>query len=206
MYIFFYCPVIVLSLFFFFLMIRRPPRSTLFPYTTLFRSIRSGGGHHPRGDRSVRRLRAAELHHGMGESRGQDRRAPPSLPRDRLERHRAGRRHAARVAAHLRRAVPPRGGPHPPGRRDPPQLPVRDLPLHSGLDPRTLHRARGPTYPSAGRSGPAGDLRTLRRRRLGRRGGAGPPRPRRGGGPQLRGTPSAAVGPAGAGGGGGPRG
>src|SRR3712207_7139758 len=24
-------------------MIRRPPRSTLFPYTTLFRSIRSGG-------------------------------------------------------------------------------------------------------------------------------------------------------------------
>src|SRR6201999_4627998 len=27
-----------LSLFFFFLMIRRPPRSTLFPYTTLFRS------------------------------------------------------------------------------------------------------------------------------------------------------------------------
>src|SRR5438132_7606427 len=27
------------SLFFFFLIIRRPPRSTLFPYTTLFRSI-----------------------------------------------------------------------------------------------------------------------------------------------------------------------
>src|SRR6266571_6553782 len=27
-----------LSFFFFFLMIRRPPRSTLFPYTTLFRS------------------------------------------------------------------------------------------------------------------------------------------------------------------------
>src|ERR1035438_10819916 len=30
------CP----SFFFFFLMIRRPPRSTLFPYTTLFRSVR----------------------------------------------------------------------------------------------------------------------------------------------------------------------
>src|SRR6202046_5823912 len=30
------------SCFFFFLMIRRPPRSTLFPYTTLFRSR---GGH-----------------------------------------------------------------------------------------------------------------------------------------------------------------
>src|SRR2546426_8332571 len=28
-------------LFFFFLMIRRPPRSTLFPYTTLFRSLKS---------------------------------------------------------------------------------------------------------------------------------------------------------------------
>src|SRR5687767_15934773 len=28
----------MLSCFFFFLMIRRPPRSTLFPYTTLFRS------------------------------------------------------------------------------------------------------------------------------------------------------------------------
>src|SRR3989337_2764935 len=33
------CPLLVfwLVLFFFFLMIRRPPRSTLFPYTTLFR-------------------------------------------------------------------------------------------------------------------------------------------------------------------------
>src|SRR5258707_3404336 len=29
------------TVFFFFLMIRRPPRSTLFPYTTLFRSARS---------------------------------------------------------------------------------------------------------------------------------------------------------------------
>src|SRR3989442_14535212 len=30
---------------FFFLMIRRPPRSTLFPYTTLFRSLISGHLH-----------------------------------------------------------------------------------------------------------------------------------------------------------------
>src|SRR5699024_12651549 len=30
----------ILFLFFFFLMIRRPPRSTLFPYTTLFRSVK----------------------------------------------------------------------------------------------------------------------------------------------------------------------
>src|SRR2546430_14307634 len=32
------------SSFFFFLMIRRPPRSTLFPYTTLFRSPFARGG------------------------------------------------------------------------------------------------------------------------------------------------------------------
>src|SRR5688572_31725446 len=32
---------------FFFLMIRRPPRSTLFPYTTLFRSTLPGVGHFP---------------------------------------------------------------------------------------------------------------------------------------------------------------
>src|SRR5438270_6148026 len=31
------------SCLFFFLMIRPPPRSTLFPYTTLFRSLASGG-------------------------------------------------------------------------------------------------------------------------------------------------------------------
>src|SRR5256885_6976963 len=32
-------------IFFFFLMIRRPPRSTLFPYTTLFRSLVAGRTH-----------------------------------------------------------------------------------------------------------------------------------------------------------------
>src|SRR6266571_3377894 len=40
--------ILVALVFFFFLMIRRPPRSTLFPYTTLFRSIvgvRFTGGH-----------------------------------------------------------------------------------------------------------------------------------------------------------------
>src|SRR2546422_8538355 len=61
------------TFFFFFLMIRRPPRSTLFPYTTLFRSRhalqhpvsvpRGGPGVVPRrgpdrrGDRVVRRPR-----------------------------------------------------------------------------------------------------------------------------------------------------
>src|SRR5262245_65580975 len=44
---FFYVVYIVLLSFlymFFFLMIRRPPRSTLFPYTTLFRSSRRTSG------------------------------------------------------------------------------------------------------------------------------------------------------------------
>src|SRR5256885_6300903 len=38
-----------LFFFFFFLMIRRPPRSTLFPYTTLFRSRAPGIGLDPVG-------------------------------------------------------------------------------------------------------------------------------------------------------------
>src|SRR5256884_4066103 len=37
--VFFNARTVLGSLFFFFLMIRRPPRSTLFPYTTLFRSM-----------------------------------------------------------------------------------------------------------------------------------------------------------------------
>src|SRR5258708_27291506 len=39
----FFLFLLFVFLFFFFLMIRRPPRSTLFPYTTLFRSRRSRG-------------------------------------------------------------------------------------------------------------------------------------------------------------------
>src|SRR2546430_10818460 len=65
---------------FFFLMIRRPPRSTLFPYTTLFRSLRpphrighgarrrlAGGAHadreaHLAGRRDALRHRRSEEH------------------------------------------------------------------------------------------------------------------------------------------------
>src|SRR5258708_9167751 len=43
-----------LRIFFFFLMIRRPPRSTLFPYTTLFRSAGQGGAGQARGDGALR--------------------------------------------------------------------------------------------------------------------------------------------------------
>src|SRR2546427_8593076 len=42
-------------LLFFFLMIRRPPRSTLFPYTTLFRSRRQGATDLVLGARARRR-------------------------------------------------------------------------------------------------------------------------------------------------------
>src|SRR3989449_9111207 len=38
----------VISVFFFFLMIRRPPRSTLFPYTTLFRAPATRASPRPR--------------------------------------------------------------------------------------------------------------------------------------------------------------
>src|SRR6266566_7715983 len=38
------CSTLTSLFLFFFLMIRRPPRSTLFPYTTLFRSRGRGGG------------------------------------------------------------------------------------------------------------------------------------------------------------------
>src|SRR6478752_9325924 len=47
----------LLFLFFFFLMIRRPPRSTLFPYTTLFRS-------RPRPRWDPRDARRARWRHG----------------------------------------------------------------------------------------------------------------------------------------------
>src|SRR5476649_2963131 len=52
------------TLCFFFLMIRRPPRSTLFPYTTLFRSESGvGGGREVLGAGDVgRRARRSEEH------------------------------------------------------------------------------------------------------------------------------------------------
>src|SRR5256885_15665487 len=70
---------LLLFLFFFFLMIRRPPRSTLFPYTTLFRSgelrvVEAGGAFRRRlpdeghgtgvaadGDRKSTRLNSSHL-------------------------------------------------------------------------------------------------------------------------------------------------
>src|SRR3712207_8266278 len=52
----------------FFLMIRRPPRSTLFPYTTLFRS--GGTGLLRRHDRAARPLRRAVRDRARRDARG----------------------------------------------------------------------------------------------------------------------------------------
>src|SRR3712207_8120723 len=59
-------------------MIRRPPRSTLFPYTTLFRSVGEGVGQGGRGRRlaetvAPRRLRGVAEEVGGGADVGMDR-------------------------------------------------------------------------------------------------------------------------------------
>src|SRR5215216_7911554 len=61
--------------FFFFLMIRRPPRSTLFPYTTLFRSCRS-----PWRRRARPRAAAAGLRRSTGACRPRARAGDPPRP------------------------------------------------------------------------------------------------------------------------------
>src|SRR5579884_4403614 len=58
-------------LFFFFLMIRRPPRSTLFPYTTLFRSVLCiDSQHNDQFRRSRCLVRRSEEHTSELQSRG----------------------------------------------------------------------------------------------------------------------------------------
>src|SRR5438309_3027145 len=64
-------------LFLFFLMLRRPPRSTLFPYTTLFRSRRRGVA------------RGARARHRRRLSRGGGWHAQPRQGADAGARHRA---------------------------------------------------------------------------------------------------------------------
>src|SRR5207302_8039731 len=56
---------------FFFLMIRRPPRSTLFPYTTLFRSLHRCAALHDRHEQILVRLetRRSEEHTSELQSR-----------------------------------------------------------------------------------------------------------------------------------------
>src|SRR2546427_5232596 len=107
---------------FFFLMIRRPPRSTLFPYTTLFRSpVRGrggGGGARPRPPRGADLHTAACAPHRPPEPRlhlrgfvdGRHGRAAGVAPPPRGADPHA---QTAGAQARLRRG---RGRPSPPGR------------------------------------------------------------------------------------------
>src|SRR2546422_9886931 len=85
--------VVLLSLFFFFLMIRRPPRSTLFPYTTLFRSgppapRTAAASSRPRPERA-QGSRGGEAGLGQGEGGVSEHRpcpaSPPLEPADALD-------------------------------------------------------------------------------------------------------------------------
>ena len=60
-FVFFYS-IAVLSFFVFFLMIRRPPRSTLFPYTTLFRSCKLSALRTPKGELIVYDTKSCKKH------------------------------------------------------------------------------------------------------------------------------------------------
>src|SRR3712207_7742955 len=78
-----------LFLFFFFLMIRRPPRSTLFPYTTLFRSLRPGPRPPPRGALAVGHVpgRRAPRPRARRRAAAQRRGGARGTPRPRSEEH-----------------------------------------------------------------------------------------------------------------------
>src|SRR2546430_12258209 len=60
-------------------MIRRPPRSTLFPYTTLFRSL-ADGGISPRSDQNLVECQAPVTDAWPRRSRTQHLAGPPSQP------------------------------------------------------------------------------------------------------------------------------
>src|SRR2546427_8349364 len=63
-------------------MIRRPPRSTLFPYTTLFRSEHAVAGHFLRRARGPAPGRHGRVHADRHAARAGDRR-PQAVPGDR---------------------------------------------------------------------------------------------------------------------------
>src|SRR6266536_4339852 len=89
---------------FFFLMIRRPPRSTLFPYTTLFRPRGEGGGRTSRIRRPRWRGRGALARRARGRGGAQH-------PAARARRARRGRDAAPRRDRRGREARPlVRGG------------------------------------------------------------------------------------------------
>src|SRR6266705_4470734 len=115
-------------LFFFFLMIRRPPRSTLFPYTTLFRSrpVPRAGGVRPV------RLRPRPRHPGPAGPRPADGGTAQAGAVSAVARGEAGRHHLRRHARVARRCA---------GRRSPR---VRDLLLRLARAARPADPHRDP--------------------------------------------------------------
>src|SRR5690606_42040759 len=63
-----------------FLMLRRPPRSTLFPYTTLFRSLADGAGRPARTQRQCPRLLPRRPAHPAGAAAGPSQGTPGGGP------------------------------------------------------------------------------------------------------------------------------
>src|SRR3989454_2723638 len=141
-------------------MIRRPPRSTLFPYTTLFRSPRSP--HHPR--RAPGPRQPGGLPHGGGVGAGASlvrrvghavrllraaRRAGGRRRSGRLRRLPAGGRRRAWGRAAVRRVRPalragdraPARPRRPPGHRLPPRSPGRYTTPRTGAGVRRSRRA-----------------------------------------------------------------
>src|SRR2546422_11210962 len=103
-------------LFFFFLMIRRPPRSTLFPYTTLFRSHGLEVAHRAPVARAVKEelavaLRTPERRGGDAEDVPAAEHRVPGEARDRLAME--GRGPGDSPPAHRLRPPPHPGPPQP---------------------------------------------------------------------------------------------
>src|SRR3989454_10998485 len=126
-------------------MIRRPPRSTLFPYTTLFRSLLLG--HHLRGDGAPGHHVPGPVRHrahgGLDGAVGRDaarRGAEDHAPEAALHRLRRAGVRAARPAPRRRRA------------RD------RGLGAAVGLYARTTRACAGASTPAYGRSSPVPSL------------------------------------------------
>src|SRR5687767_10012982 len=107
------------------LMIRRPPSSTLFPYTTLFRSLLLAPPRH-------REWRRGVGHRGARGDEGADRRGGPALTAlRRRARAAAGAAGAAGGAAHHHQV--PRADAHAERRRAPRGLPKRSLTCHASF-------------------------------------------------------------------------
>src|ERR1022692_2815486 len=129
----------------FFLMIRRPPRSTLFPYTTLFRSRAGASGTERRARRTARAARSAvgcgEARHGAGLARLAVSAAAGRVPRaDALHRAYYGGGRAGPDGGMRQRGQPATGA-------------------HAGAGRRTAHPAVAGREPAADRAATGDGIR-----------------------------------------------